>query len=282
MTHDDFDWNAIWIERQIENRNSGRGGGCQQTWMSEPAARRYWQRAQTGYAVQERLQDLSLLVNEESRILDIGAGPGNLALPLAQKAAMVSCVEPADGMVKVLRENSLQAGIGNIQIIHKTWDDIDIKIDLSPPYQLCFASYSLGMLNLRESIEKMCAVTNGTIILYWHAGNQPWDKEANHLWPLLHQKPYFPIPKCDVVFNLLYQMGIYAHVQPIHSVNTITYNSYQDALEDYKQRFEVNTREQENLLQEYLSTQIDQQNGQISLTSTHNGMKIWWINQELS
>ena len=41
---------------------------------------------------------------EESRVLDIGAGPGTLAIPFDQKVAHVTAVEPAECMCSVMRE----------------------------------------------------------------------------------------------------------------------------------------------------------------------------------
>ncbi|MHC6203814.1 hypothetical protein ACYULU_11540 [Breznakiellaceae bacterium SP9] len=56
---------------------------------------------------------------------------------------------------------------------------------------------------LREqiSLEKMMTVTLGTIVIFWHAGIQSW--------PLLHNKPYYPVPESNIIFNLLYSMGMH-------------------------------------------------------------------------
>ncbi|MBI9043459.1 MAG: class I SAM-dependent methyltransferase [Anaerolineaceae bacterium] len=280
MTMEDLDWNAVWIERQRRNSQSGRGGGCSQTWMSEEAANKYWRRMMTGYGAQERLQDMLESVRSDFRVLDIGAGPGNFTIPIAQKVKKVTVVEPADGMVSVLQNNIRNAGLNNIDIVHKKWDDVDSEIDLCPPYQFCFASYSLGMSNLYESIKKMLSATRGVILIYWHAGDQPYDKEAAYLWPLLHQKVFYPIPKSNVVFNVLYQMGIYPHVEPIFSTNTVSFSSFEEAMKEYHRRYDVQTAEQENRLSDYLGTRLERQNGGYVITNQHYGMKIWWRNGE--
>lgn len=276
MSYANFDWNAIWIEQQKKNMAAGLGGGCSSIWMSKEAAQKYWERSLTGFNAQQRLQDLLSLTKPGDRILDIGAGPGNLSIPMASHVAQITCVEPADGMVFVLQENIGAADIGNVTVVHKKWDDVDIETDLCPPYQLCFASYSLGMLNIHEAIEKMIAVTDGTIVIYWHAGDQPYDQEARVLWPLLRGIEHTPIPKVDIVFNLLYQMGIYPDVKSIRSVNKTIFSSMENALSDYELRYGLTTAEQRRRLQEYLTAHLVEEDGEFTISNEHNGMKIWW------
>ncbi|NYT10667.1 MAG: methyltransferase domain-containing protein [Methanosarcinales archaeon] len=43
-------------------------------------------------------------ISENTRVLDIGSGPGILVIPLAQKAAQVTAVEPVEGMCSVMKE----------------------------------------------------------------------------------------------------------------------------------------------------------------------------------
>src|SRR5690606_41985940 len=50
-----------------------------------------------------------------SRILDIGAGPGTLAIPLAGIAAHVTAVEPAAGMAEVMAEYAEEKGVSNLK-----------------------------------------------------------------------------------------------------------------------------------------------------------------------
>ena len=91
----------------------------------------------------------------QSRVLDIGAGPGTLAIPFAQKVAHVTAVEPADGMVSVMREQMAEFGVNNITVVQKRWEDVEVKRDLQPSSEVVNASFSQGMADIRSVIEKM-------------------------------------------------------------------------------------------------------------------------------
>ncbi len=53
--------------------------------------------------------------------LDIGAGGGRYALPLALKASEVIAVDPSEGMLEQLRMGMTDAGIANVRIIQGRW-----------------------------------------------------------------------------------------------------------------------------------------------------------------
>ncbi|AKB30069.1 hypothetical protein MSSAC_3743 [Methanosarcina siciliae C2J] len=89
------------------------------------------------------------------RALDIGVGPGSLTVPLAGRIVHVIAVEPAEGMMEVLKQNIETYGMENIDWVYKDREAIDIEDDIFPLYDIVFASYSPGMKDIRASIQKM-------------------------------------------------------------------------------------------------------------------------------
>jgi hypothetical protein len=139
-----------------------------------------------------------------------------------------------------------------ISIVNKRWEDVDIERDLLLPYHLTIASFSLGMLDLRESIQKMIAATTGTIVIYWHAGLQSWDEDSMELFPRLHSKRYYPVPESDIVFNVLYSMGIYPDVAVLRRNWKTVYPSFEELFDSYALRYNAVTEDQKKLLAAYL------------------------------
>src|SRR3982074_2449339 len=63
------------------------------------------------------LDALRKLVRADDVLLDIGAGGGRLALPLALVAQRVVAIEPSEGMLRVLRESIAEYSISNIDVV---------------------------------------------------------------------------------------------------------------------------------------------------------------------
>ena len=271
-------WNALWRSTQEASRASGRGIECWQNWDDIADARQYWRRITGSEQKNDRAAELLAEVQPHWRVLDIGAGPGNLVVPLAGKAAHVTAVEPASGMAQVLRENIAAAGLRNVSVIQKRWDDVDVPQDLQGPYELVVISFAFGMLDLLDTIRKIMAVASQRVVFYWHAGPQAWDVDALKLWPLLHGKTFTPIPKAEVIFNLLYTLGIYADVQSIPRSFTTVFESMDEAMSEYRKRYAVaeNDAQRNQLLHQYLREHLVQENGRYVQRAHNTGMRIAW------
>ncbi|WP_010254480.1 class I SAM-dependent methyltransferase [Treponema primitia] len=272
---DNFDWNKIWIDAQWRNIDSGHGGECWHSWANKETAKEYFYHSLQSPTAKERIADICSLIQPGGRVLDIGAGPGNIAVPVAKIAGHLTAVEPAPGMAEVLQEQITLENMDNILFINKKWDDVDTE-ELLPPYDLTFASFSMGMIDLKTSIEKMMAVTLGTIVIFWHAGIQSWDQESMDIWPLLHNKPYYPVPESNIIFNLLYSMGIYPDVKVLRHTRKTVYDSFEKALETYAGRYDAKDPEQLRVLENYLQGKLYHVEGKRMLVSTDVSMRLSW------
>ena len=63
----------------------------------------------------------TLKADPDSTVIDIGAGTGGWAVPMARHARTVTALEPSPAMIKVMRENITEEGIGNIEIVQGSW-----------------------------------------------------------------------------------------------------------------------------------------------------------------
>ena len=61
------------------------------------------------------------LARPDETWLDIGAGAGRFALPLARRVRRVIAVDPSDGMLAALRESMADSGIANVEVRHGRW-----------------------------------------------------------------------------------------------------------------------------------------------------------------
>lgn len=271
-----MDWNDIWNRELAEHWNVyGERSGTGQ-WHSVSAARRYWERMQKNHRkrIETIIQDLN--ITPCSRVLDIGSGPGILSIPLAKQASHVTAVDPSPGMISVLKEKMSEQGVGNIHCVQKFWEDIEPARDLKPPYDIVIASLSLDMLNIGPALEKMDNVCSKAVYLYWFAGEPSWETHTRRLMPLIHGIPYSPFPKCDILFNVLYSMGIYPHIARITYRHTERFSSSEEALNRYKDYYRASNRKQEQVLKDYLVTVLQKEKGGLIGTSEATCLKMWW------
>ncbi|BBO89541.1 class I SAM-dependent methyltransferase [Desulfosarcina ovata] len=275
MAAEQMDWGEVWKERMAASVAAMGGSDCARAWNNEASARNYWRMV---LDAREVIDDIlkGLPVDKDCRILDVGSGPGTLVVPLAPKVAHITAVEPAGAMADVLHENIDEFGLRNVDCVHKRWEEVDEKKDLSPPYDLVIASFSLGMPDIRAAIEKMQRVSQGYVFLLWFAGPSSWDRESRYLFKTLFDREYPGMPQADIIFNLLYQMGIYPHVDVFPGRMDHYYDSLDDALADIMMRMPDLSAEQASALKAYYKKIVEKKNGKVILPYTWQSMKLWW------
>jgi len=276
MTKDAIDWNEIWEEQYQKHMESNCEVECANIWEKKEAAKRFWNMSQENNAgrILKTIKDLGISPN--SRVLDVGAGPGTLAIPLAKKVAHVTAVEPSEGMLAVLKDQAEKEQIDNVFCVQKRWEDVDLKKDLKGPYDVVMASYSLGMPNIKEAIQKMIDASSKYVYLYWFAGESSWEATSRNIWPIIHKREYCPGPKCDVLYNLLYQMGIYANLEVFDFEHVNRYSSLEEAFDNLKSQYKVSTPEQELNLRDFLQNVLEEDNGSLVMRGSSTRVKMWW------
>ena len=140
----------------------------------------------------ETLAAIQQFVQPTDTLLDVGAGTGRFALPLAQSAAHVTALDHAAPMLAILREKIAQQQISNITIQEAAWEDADV-----PMHDVVLAAWSLYRLpDLVAGMRKLVDATRRTLIIVTSPGRAP-DETPLHL--------YF--------YGALWQAGVLADVQ---------------------------------------------------------------------
>jgi ubiquinone/menaquinone biosynthesis C-methylase UbiE len=273
----EIDWNEVWIDQMKKSREVSTARDCARIWESRESALKFWNMSkENSHRVENTIAGTE--ITPESRVLDIGSGPGTLAIPFAKRVSHVTVVEPAEGMLSVLREKMAEEGVENIDIVQKRWEDVNVADDLDPPYDVVIASFSLGMPDIRAAIEKMIASAGpgGHIYLYHFAGETHWDRGCKDLWPRLHGKEYTPGPKSEVLYNVLYSMGIYPHVRTFSLRHSQKFADMEEAMKHFHHQYQITTAEQEAIVREHLARVLKAENGGLVLPASSVRIKIWW------
>lgn len=225
------------------------GAGTMKQYQAEDSARAYdsshkiWE---DGY---RRAAELPF--KNTDTVLDIGCGPGVLAIPLASRVRSVMMLDPSRAMLDLAEAHARTQGLTNLVSLHETWEDADParlgKVDYA------IASYSLAMPDLRAAIGKMNAVARKGVYLYWFNGLTTWEKITADLRPVIYGEAAPGRPKSDIIYGLLSQMGISADVRDLEGTAfDKEFSDRRAALMDLRKRLKLDTDRFDPVLNEYL------------------------------
>ena len=269
-----MDWNQAWgLEIDLWQKASGKS--CQEFWADKKSARIFAQKEieHQKNRIDQTLASLDL--KKSMQVLDIGSGPGSLAIPMARKVNSVTTVEPSSGMNQVMADLVAEENLTNIIPVAYSWEEVPIA-RLTPPYDLVVASLSLGMRDIRAAIEKMNQVCSGQVALFWHGGIPEWEDMPRALWPDLFNTPYHGGPKGDILFQVLYQMGIYPEIKVFSNYFCEIFSSLDEAVTFYGKRFQELGPQHGPVLRAYLEDHCKKTKEGLVHGFNHVIMKFSW------
>lgn len=231
------DWCKIWETQVRAFRAEAGWKGPEERWNKPERAVEFWRSAKTSQSERIKATLQGLVLKKEFRVLDIGCGPGNLTIPIAQQVTHVTAIDASQAMIEHLQAKAKENQMGNITAFVKSWEDVEIETDLGSDYDLILASLCWDMLDAGAALKKMRQVTRGYIHCICHAGEPAWKSLKRKVYQKLHGREVLSLPKVDVLFNILYQWGIYPETQ-IYKYNYIEeFSSKKEAITHYLEEF---------------------------------------------
>ncbi len=147
-------------------------------------------------------------------VLDIGCGPGTLAIPLAKRVKEVIAIDFSAKMLQELEAYAAKEGITNIKTYLLGWED---DWSILPHVDISVASRSLEVNEIDKALTKMTVQTKKACYVTYMAGGSYVDMEIlDFIGKKIITKPdfwYIPI--------LLYKEGYFPYVDYIETKGSI-------------------------------------------------------------
>jgi SAM-dependent methyltransferase len=195
------DYDALWEEQM--QRPSFRGDGVA---FWDETARRCDGAAQVSDYNDRLIERMAL--SPDASLLDVGCGTGGLTFALAARVRQVTSLDISPAMLDILKRDSADLGLKNIQAHHQDWSRVEIVKDI-PMHDIVIASRSLPMGNLRQTLTKLDQAARRACYATWPASGN----EADAALSAVLGRDYYPTPDYNLIARILETLGIKAEIE---------------------------------------------------------------------
>ena len=223
---------------------------------------------------EQMIHVLKSIIKPDFEVLDIGAGPGTLAIPLAKLVDRVVALDPSKGMLNVLNESAVEEGLSNIETLNKTWQEVDDS-EIRESFDLVITSNVLWQFDdIGKQLRRVHDASRRYYCVILHAGlTDDLDRE---MWSRIMNEEYNFGIDYIYIYNILYTRGIYANVNVIDSAYTFE-KSVNDAIDYYEYLFDLYTEitpRIKRMIKDYIvENAVD---GIYRRESTTKSAVMWW------
>ncbi|MBA3948251.1 MAG: methyltransferase domain-containing protein [Herpetosiphonaceae bacterium] len=197
-------------------------------WWSSQAAR-FHSSARQSLQPDTFLASVLPAIQPGTRLLDVGAGTGRYAVPLARAGAVVTAVEPSDSMVHYLEQYVAEEQV-QVQVVRDHWETADV-----PPADVVICAHVLYPIADGASfLQKLDQHTLHQCFLC--LGFESPNVWLMPFWRAIYDVERLHLPGAIPALALLHQLGIDAQFTPIAPINTLHFADLEEALVDVRIR----------------------------------------------
>ncbi len=206
------------------------------------------------------LDRLTREVQPHQTLIDVGAGPGRLAFPLALRCKHLTAVEPSPAMAQAFREEAANHNIRNVSLVESTWEDAEVS-----PADLVLCSHVIYTARrVDEFVQKLTdhATERVLVILHW----DPPQSRAYPLWPHVHGETRLALPAGPQFLEALDEMGVAYNVEDLPAPELHGFQTPDEAWQQTRgMLFLTEGSEKDKLLRATIRDHLEERNGELYL-----------------
>ncbi len=208
-------------------------------------------------------------------VLDVGAGTGRFAIPIARRAGRLVAVEPSDDMSVHLRQNVRDAGLTNVELVERGWLEAEAEL---PPADVVLCAH---VLYPHAELERWLRTLDGhalTAVVLALMADWGEPRILLDLWQRFHGESRVLQPTYFDAYAALHELGILANVE-IHDVgpSLMSYETLEEAVEAVREHLLLPpTPEAGAALRDVLPRHLVAGERGLSLPSSRTAAVVWW------
>jgi SAM-dependent methyltransferase len=172
-------------------------------------------------------------INPSTTVLDVGGGAGRFALPLALRSQRVTVVEPSPSMRESLHQIAAEAGIDNITVVAKRWDEAEVD-----PADVVISAHVVYMIeDIQAFVVKLAEHAREQVLMPTFM-RPPMSRYAPS-WRWVHGENRVDLPGATECMSVLWEMGIYPNLEMFEPEPFKALKDWQTALQTLRQRLHV-------------------------------------------
>jgi SAM-dependent methyltransferase len=219
------------------------------------------------------LDALLKLARPDETWLDIGAGGGRYALPLALAVREVIAVDPSPSMLSVLREGAAEHRIRNVRIVEGRWPAAAGPTTEANVAFIAHVGYDVEQIGpfldaMEQAARRLCVA-----MLLWRRPTWAMDR----LWPAVHGVERAPLPAMREMVTLLMARGRPVAIQLVEQAAN-SFESLDQALQFARQQTWVRPgSDADGRLVTAIRERLSERDGRLSFdwASTYVGLVTW-------
>lgn len=263
-----IDWNQLWQQDRPQRE--------------KPRDREFWNKRAPSFADHTRSEGYDDYVDPFLKIiapqpdwsvLDVGCGAGTMAHPLSKLVKHVTAIDFSPAMLDLLQQYSRQQGIANIDTHLLAWED-DWAAAGVKPHDVAIASRSLAVNDdVEATLRKLSCFARQWVFITLPVGNGPSDSRVLDAVG----RPRNDNPDYIYIYNLLYQLGVYANVSIIERA-VRTFSSREAARDSMRWLVEPMTSSEESAYRQFMDASLYEANGGWAIQGEPlaHWAALWW------
>lgn len=218
------------------------------------------------------MEALDPLLPECRTALDVGAGCGALAIPLAKKLERVSALDPSKPMMDILRRKAEALSMENIEFFEGRWGEVEVE-----GHDLLLCANVPGVAyDPRRLAGPITAKADKFVALVQGAGNNRDKFYFKEIFPLLYDEQYTMRPDYIKVYKGLHELGICANVRIIEYNLDQPFEDMDEAVAFMRSYLPPFPSEKEKTLRSFLDDKLESADGKLWARMPKKSAVIWW------